>query len=351
MKSFIAARMFRQSSKAETRLNILQRHLSSANTSAQRAIAVSLVSSSSNITKRANPEELATPSHRRSDLSAADMKHARYVLEKKNAYIIDLDGCIYMQHRLLPGAKEFVRWLHNSKKNYVFLTNSSDKTPKEMAEKFHRLGLDFVDESHFFTSAMATAAFVADQKGGGSRAFVIGQDALRSALSEKGIFCISEQSAEMSNPDFVVMGETSSREVYNYDTIALAIKLVRRGARLIGTNEDLADRVGAELHPGTGAMVLPIAAVCGTEPYFVGKPNPIMVVNALERLKSSREATLFVGDRMNTDIRAGVEAQVDTCLVLSGVTSELDVARFSYRPTIILNGVGDVPAILGFEAE
>lgn len=155
----------------------------------------------------------------------------------------------------------------------------------------------------------------------------------------------------MSNPDFVVMGETSSAEVYNYDVIALAIKLVRRGSRLIGTNEDLADRVGAELHPGTGAMILPVAAVCGTEPYFVGKPNPIMVVNALERLQSTRESTIFIGDRMNTDIRAGVEAQVDTCLVLSGVTSENDVARFSYRPSTILNGVGDIPAILGFDAD
>jgi len=146
------------------------------------------------------------------------------------------------------------------------------------------------------------------------------------------------------------MGETSSNGVYNFDVVTLAIRLVRRGARLIGTNEDLADRVGNELVPGTGAMILPVAAVCGTEPYFVGKPNPIMVVNAIEKLASSAEDTVFIGDRMNTDIRAGVEASVDTVLVLSGVTAESDLPRFSYRPSVMLNGVGDVPAILGVKS-
>ena len=150
-------------------------------------------------------EELATPAFRRTDLSAADMRHARGILEKKKAYIVDCDGVIYHSNRLLPGAREFVRWLHNTKKSYIFLTNSSDKNPKEMAEKFARLGLDFVDETHFFTSAMATACFLSAQKGSGARAYVIGQDALRDALTEKGILCVSEQSAEMSNPDFVVM--------------------------------------------------------------------------------------------------------------------------------------------------
>jgi len=344
--------------REKMRIATLHRHLTNATSNSPqsplvqtvRAIATSLVSTGKT-TKPGRREELATPAYRRSDLSAADMRHARSVLEKKTAYIVDCDGVIYHANRLLPGAREFVRWLHNTRKNYVFLTNSSDKTPKEMAEKFAKLGLDFVDDSHFFTSAMATASFLAHQKGSGARAFFVGHDALRQALNEKGIVCVGEQSAEMSNPDFVVMGETSSAEVYNYDVIALAIKLVRRGSRLIGTNEDLADRVGAELHPGTGAMILPVAAVCGTEPYFVGKPNPIMVVNALERLQSTRESTIFIGDRMNTDIRAGVEAQVDTCLVLSGVTSENDVARFSYRPSTILNGVGDIPAILGFDAD
>jgi len=281
------------------------------------------------------------------DLSAADMRHAKQLLEKKTAYIVDCDGVIYHSDKLLPGAREFVWWLHSSKKRYVFLTNSSDKTPAEMCKKFARLGLSWVTEEHIFTSAMATAKFLAMQKSGGARAFVIGEPALVTALTEKGIVCVDEASAEMSNPDFVVMGETSSSNVFNYDVVSLAIKLVRRGSRLIGTNEDLADRVGAELHPGTGAMILPVASVCGTEPYFVGKPNPIMVVNARERLESTAEDTVFIGDRMNTDIRAGVEASVDTVLVLSGVTAESDLPRFSYRPSVMLNGVGDIPAILG----
>lgn len=215
------------------RIATLVRHMTTASSSssisvtatttagATRAIATSLVSSP-NKTKRLTQhmEELATPAYRRSDLSAADMRHARSVLEKKSAYIVDCDGVIYHSNRLLPGAREFVRWLHNTKKNYIFLTNSSDKTPKEMAEKFAKLGLDFVDDSHFFTSAMATASFLALQKGSGSRAFVVGQDALRLALTEKGILCVTEQSAEMSNPDFVVMVSTLSflleKKIYIY---------------------------------------------------------------------------------------------------------------------------------------
>ncbi|KAH9261628.1 TIGR01457 family HAD hydrolase [Batrachochytrium salamandrivorans] len=292
--------------------------------------------------------ELASPSFRRRDMSAADMHHAKQVLSGKRAFIIDCDGVIYHSSKLLPGAKEFVQWLHDTGKRYIFLTNSSDKTPQEMRDKFiHQLGFDFVTEDHFFTSALATAQFLKSQKGAGSRAYVIGQPALHEALKESGIHSVSQQSAEMSAPDFVVVGETGSSSLYHYDLISLAIKLVRRGSRLVGTNEDLADRVGAELHPGTGALILPISAVCGTEPYFVGKPNPIMVVNALERLCTTRQETIFIGDRMNTDVRAGMEAQVDTCLVLSGVTDEEAVSRFSFRPSIMLNGVGDVPAILG----
>lgn len=292
--------------------------------------------------------ELASPSFRRRDMSKADMHHAKSVLEHKRAFIIDCDGVIYHSNRLLPGAREFVQWLHDTDKRYIFLTNSSDKTPKEMCNKFiHQLGFSFVTEEHFYTSALATAQFLKAQKGAGSRAYVIGQPALREALQEVGVLCVSQKSADMSTPDFVVMGETGGSEMYHYDLISQAIKFVRRGSRLIGTNEDLADRVGSELHPGTGALILPISAVCNTEAYFVGKPNPIMVVNALERLGATRQETIFIGDRMNTDVRAGMEAQVDTCLVLSGVTDEETVSKFSYRPTIMLNGVGDVPAILG----
>ena len=258
---------------------------------------------------------------------------------------------LYHANKLLPGAREFVWWLHSTNKSFVFLTNSSDKTPAQLVAKFHALGLDFVDESKFFTSAMSTASFLHRQKGPGARAFVVGEQALRDALTQKGIICVNERNAEMSNPDFVVVGETSSPEVYNFDVVATAIKFVRRGARLIGTNEDLADRVGAELHPGTGALILPIAAVTTTMPYKCGKPNPIMIVSALEKLQSKREETVVIGDRMDTDIRAGVEAQVDTVLVLSGVSSETDVQRFSFRPSTILNGVGDIPAILGAAVE
>jgi len=258
---------------------------------------------------------------------------------------------LYQGDRLLPGAREFVWWLHASGRKFLFLTNASDRTPAEMVAKFHRLGLDFVHESHFLTSAMTTASFLFAEKGPGSRAYVIGERALRDALTEKGILVVNEASAEMSNPDFVVCGESSSAQVYNFEKIANAIKFVRRGARLIGTNEDLADRVGAELHPGTGALMLPIVAVSGVTPLFMGKPSPLTAFSALERLGANRESTFMVGDRTSTDVLLGVQAQLTTVLVLSGVTSEADIARYSFRPSLVLNGVGDIPAILGETVE
>jgi len=251
---------------------------------------------------------------------------------------------LYHGDRLLPGAKAFVEFLERTNKRYLFLTNSSDKSARKLVEKFAKLGLK-TDESNFYTSAMSAATFLKRQKRG-ARAYVIGQPCLAQELEAEGTIVVDKDAAEMSTPDFVVVGESASPDLYNFSHIELAVKLVRRGARLIGTNEDVADRIGAEMLPGTGSLTLPIEAASGFPCYYVGKPNPLMVSSALARLKSNRERAIVIGDRMNTDVKAGVEAGVDTILVLSGVTGEGDIQRFAYRPSIVLSGVGDIAAIL-----
>ncbi|GBG30985.1 Pyridoxal phosphate phosphatase, partial [Hondaea fermentalgiana] len=281
------------------------------------------------------------------NLSFADMDFTRSLLSEKLGYIIDCDGVLYHGSHLLPGAREFVSFLQTSGKRHLFLTNASDKSAKRLVEKFAALGLE-TREENFYTSAMSTATFLRRQKQGG-RAFVLGEECLRNELQKEGIIVVDRVSAEMSTPDFLVIGESASSELYNFDLIELAVKLVRRGARLIGTNEDVADRIGSEMLPGTGALILPIAAASGVQPYFVGKPNPLMVRSALDRLDIPRELAVVVGDRMNTDVRAGVEAGVDTVLVLSGVTTPEEVLHYSYRPSVILSGVGDIASIISEE--
>lgn len=278
------------------------------------------------------------------NLSHADMEYTRSLLLGKESMIIDCDGVLYHGDKALPGAIEFVDFLAKSGKKYLFLTNSSDKSAPMLVAKFARLGLK-AEETQFFTSAMSTAMFLRRQKRGG-RAYVIGQECLKQELEKEGVHAVSQYEAEMSTPDFVVVGEAHSNELYNFANIEFAVKLVRRGARLIGTNEDVADRIGKEMQPGTGALVLPIEAASGYTAYYVGKPNPFMVRSALDRLGTQRDKAVVVGDRMNTDIRAGVEAGVDTILVLSGVTTEPDILRFAYRPSSVLSGVGDIAAIL-----
>lgn len=252
-------------------------------------------------------------------------------LRSRHAFICDMDGVIYHGNRLLPGAHAFVDWLYARDKSFLFLTNSSAKTPRELREKLLRLGLD-VSEDHFYTSALATAAFLAQQCPGGS-AFVIGETGITNALYSAGF------SMNDSNPDYVVVSESSN---YNFDKLTHAINLVRRGAKLIGTNPDLTGPTESGVEPATGALMAPIELATGAKAYYVGKPNPLMMRHALKRIKSRREDTAIVGDRMDTDILAGIETEITTVLVLSGVTTHDDVARFAYRPEYILNGVGDI---------
>ncbi|MDX9868230.1 MAG: HAD-IIA family hydrolase [Kiritimatiellia bacterium] len=249
--------------------------------------------------------------------------------------ICDMDGVIYHGNALLPGTRPFIDWLRQSETPFLFLTNSSERSPRELSEKLSRLGIQ-IGEPHFYTSAMATAAFLASQTPGGS-AYVIGQPGLIHALYEAG-FSINDV-----NPDYVVVGETP---MYTYETIKKSVSLVRKGAKLIGTNPDLTGPAEHGIIPACGALVAPIELATGVKAYFVGKPNPLMMRSALGLLGCQRESALIVGDRMDTDILSGIEAGMQTVLVLSGVTQREDLARYGYRPNHVLDHVGLLPDLL-----
>ena len=244
-----------------------------------------------------------------------------------------MDGVLYHGNKLLPGVKEFVKWLKDEQKKFVFLTNSSERSPKELCEKLNRMGIE-VTEKVFFTSALATAMFLSSQKPRGS-AYIIGEAGLINALYNVGY--------TMNNidPDYVVMGESRT---YSYEKIEHAVNLVMRGARLIGTNPDVSGPIEDGIAPATKALISPIEMATGRSAYFVGKPNPLMMRNGLKKINCKREETLIIGDRMDTDIIAGIESEIDTCLVLSGITDRETMEDFAYRPHFIMNGVADILA-------
>jgi NagD protein len=253
------------------------------------------------------------------------------LLRAKQGFICDMDGVLYHGDRLLAGVTQFVDWLKAKKKKFLFLTNSSERSPRELKEKLDRLGIQ-VDASHFYTSALATASFLVSQKPNGS-AYVIGEAGLINALYDAG-FSMNEV-----NPDYVVVGETRA---YSYEKIERAVNLVRSGAKLIGTNPDLTDSMGSDIAPATGALIAPIELATGKKAYFLGKPNPLMMRHARKMLGCSRAETAIVGDRMETDIITGIHSGIDTVLVLSGVTSRADLQHYAYQPLYILSGVGEI---------
>ena len=243
-----------------------------------------------------------------------------------------MDGVIYHGNQILPGVPEFIQWLHDEKKEYLFLTNNSGYTPRELNQKLARMGLD-VPEEHFYTSALATAAFLKEQAAGCS-AFVIGEAGLLNALYDVGI------TMNDVNPDYVVVGEGRS---YSLDTLTKATNLVLKGAKLIGANSDVSGPIENGIAPACRALIAPIEMATGQNAYFVGKPNPLMMRTGLRILGVHSEDAVMIGDRMDTDIIAGLESEIDTVLVLSGVSSRETVDLFPYSPKYILNGVGDIP--------
>ena len=252
-------------------------------------------------------------------------------LRAKKGFICDMDGVIYHGNRLLPGVKEFVNWMYREDKKFLFLTNASGKSPKELQLKLFRMGLD-VDESHFYTSALATAKFVSRQHPGCS-AYVIGDPGLINALHDAGIMMTEV------NPDYVIVGETAN---YNYESICRAVRLILGGAKLIGTNTDLTGPSEKGIIPACRALVAPIEAATGKVAYYVGKPNPLMMRTGLKMLGVHSDEAAMIGDRMDTDIIAGIESGLDPILVLSGVTDRSEMEQYPYRPRLVLDGVGDI---------
>jgi NagD protein len=246
----------------------------------------------------------------------------------KKSYLLDMDGVLVRGRTPIPGAQEFLARLTETRTPFLVLTNNPMYTPRDLQHRLAAEGLH-VPEDHLFTSAMATAQFLAQQRPGGT-AFVIGEHGLTTALHQAGYVLTA------ANPDYVVLGDTT---FYNFETITQAIRLVAAGARFIATNPDPSGPAEAGIVPACGAMAALIEKATGVRPYFVGKPNPLMMRRALNHLGAHSEDAVMVGDRMDTDVIAGIEAGVETVLVLSGVTRPEDVERYPYRPTHVLPSV------------
>ncbi|KAJ3053317.1 hypothetical protein HK097_004557 [Rhizophlyctis rosea] len=273
-------------------------------------------------------KELAVLSELSDDHYANRLKR----IQNKEGFVCDMDGVIYHGSKLLPGVKEFISFLQRENKKFLFLTNNSAPTPRELSQKLHRLGLD-ITEDHFYTSAMATASFLKTQKPNGGTAYVIGEPGLTYALYEAG-FTMSEV-----DPDYVVVGEGNS---HNFEKITRAVNLVLKGAKLIGTNPDVNGPTEFGIMPATGAFVAAIELATGKKAFYCGKPSSLIMRYAASILGTKKDETCIIGDRMDTDILAGTYAQIDPVLVLSGVTNKHNLFNEAYRPYIVLNGVGEL---------
>jgi NagD protein len=246
-------------------------------------------------------------------------------------WLTDMDGVLVHEEKALPGAAEFLERLVDKQRRFLVLTNNSIFTPRDLSARLVRAGLHVPEES-IWTSALATADFLATQLPGGS-AYVIGEAGMTTALHEVG-YTLTD-----TDPDYVVLGETRT---YSFEAITRAIRLIGRGARFIATNPDVTGPSPEGPLPATGSVAAMITRATGAEPYFVGKPNPMMFRSAMNRIEAHSESTIMVGDRMDTDVVAGIEAGLETVLVLSGSTAAADVSRFPFRPSRILDSIADV---------
>jgi NagD protein len=252
------------------------------------------------------------------------------------SWLTDMDGVLVHEEHALPGASEFIAALQEHGRRFLVLTNNSLFTARDLRARLLRSGIE-VPEGCLWTSALATAKFLSDQKAGGS-AYVIGEVGLTSALHDVG-FVLTER-----DPDYVVLGETRT---HSFENITRAIRLIERGARFIATNPDPSGPSPEGSLPATGSFAALITQATGIRPYFVGKPNPLMMRSALNAIDAHSETTVMVGDRMDTDVVSGLEAGMRTILVLTGSTKESDVERFPYRPTKVVNSIADVVELVG----
>ncbi len=253
-----------------------------------------------------------------------------------HSWLMDMDGVLVREQQAIPGAQEFLARLRELGLPFLVLTNNSIYTRRDLAARLRASGLEVPEES-IWTSALATAGFLQDQRPGGS-AFVIGEAGLTTALHEAG-YTMTER-----DPDYVVLGETRT---YSFERITRAIRLIASGARFIATNPDSTGPTPDGPLPATGSVAALISRATGVEPYYVGKPNPLMMRSALNALGAHSETTAMVGDRMDTDIVAGLEAGLEAILVLTGVTVRSDAERHAYRPSRIVESIAELREDLG----
>jgi NagD protein len=252
------------------------------------------------------------------------------------SWLMDMDGVLVHEEAAIPGAAEFLAALRERGIPFLVLTNNSIYTRRDLAARLRTSGLD-VPETSIWTSALATAKFLEDQRPGGS-AFVIGEAGLTTAMHEAG-YTLTERDA-----DYVVLGETRT---YSFERLTRAIRLIGEGARFIATNPDATGPHPDGPLPATGSVAALISRATGVDPYFVGKPNPLMMRSALNAIEAHSEETAMIGDRMDTDIISGLEAGLETILVLTGSTQRDEAERFPFRASRIVDSVGDLVADLG----
>ncbi len=252
------------------------------------------------------------------------------------SWLMDMDGVLVHEEHAIPGAARFLARLRELELPFLVLTNNSMYTRRDLSARLNRTGLD-VPEEAIWTSALATARFLENQRPGGS-AFVIGEAGLTTAMHAAG-YTLNER-----DPDYVVLGETRT---YSFERISQAIRLIGAGARFIATNPDATGPTPDGPLPATGSVAALISRATGVDPYFVGKPNPLMMRSALNAIDAHSETTAMVGDRMDTDVVSGLEAGMHTVLVLTGSTLREEAERFPYRPSRIVDSIADLVDELG----
>jgi len=248
-----------------------------------------------------------------------------------HSWLTDMDGVLVHENRPIPGAAEFIEALERTERRYLVLTNNSIFTPRDLRARLARSGIDLPEEN-IWTSALSTAAFLADQSPGAT-VYVLGEAGLTTALHESGMI-LSDTEAE-----YVVLGETRA---WSLPAITHAINLILGGAKFIATNPDPTGPSPEGITPATGAVAALITRATGIEPYYCGKPNPYMMRSGLNRIGAHSENTVMIGDRMDTDVISGLEGGMRTILVLSGITQRGDIARFPFRPSRVLDSIADV---------
>jgi NagD protein len=250
-------------------------------------------------------------------------------------WLTDMDGVLVHEEDPIPGAAEFIKALKESGRRFLVLTNNSIYTPRDLQARLLRSGID-VPEAAIWTSALATAQFLDEQRPGGS-AYVVGEAGLTTALHDVG-YVMTDR-----DPDYVVLGETRT---YSFESITRAIRLIEAGARFIATNPDPSGPSQQGTLPATGSVAALISTATGRSPYFIGKPNPLMMRSALNSLEAHSETTVMVGDRMDTDIISGLEAGLRTILVTTGSTRPEQIETFPYRPTRVVDSIADLVGLV-----